>query len=258
MPNQSSSLPTLIIKIGFQIIGSSVIILVTIFLFFQGLSTNIKPELPLSKQTGLFSFLSTFLLIVLIIITFTVIIAKYYRSKYQNLYHSNTNDLFPTDEVEFLKVVRNKITIGLENIRNTTIFEFQDINLLTDPPTPKTMLDFFPSEIKQELQTKIRSNTIFTLIEIAYQDPTETNPTKLSKSLNVPPSTLSREIKKLISLNYLETHFSDVVMLDTRLKNFKITEKGFIFLMNLKNALNVTIAHLKERNNQQSINMTIE
>ena len=113
MPNQSSSIPTLNIKIGVQIIGFSVLILVSIFLFFQGLSTNIKPELPLSKQTGLLSFLSTFLVIILIIITLTVIIAKHYRSKYQNLSHSNTNDLFPSNEFEFLKVVRNKIAIGL-------------------------------------------------------------------------------------------------------------------------------------------------
>jgi DNA-binding MarR family transcriptional regulator len=249
MPNQSLSLPTLNIKKGFQIISSSVLILVTGILFFQGLSSNIKPELPLTKQKGLLGFLSTFFVILLIIITFSVIIARHYRSKHKNLYYSNTNTLFQLNEVEFLKVVRNKIVIGLENIQSNTVLEFQDINLLTNPSTPKTTLDFFPSEIKQELQTKIRNNTIFTLIEIAYQDPTETNPTKLSKSLNIPPSTLSREIKKLLSLNYLETYFSDVVMFDTRLKNFKITEKGFFFLMNLKNALNIAIAHLKERNN---------
>ena len=257
MPYQSLSLPPLNIKKGFQIISISVLILVTGILFFQGLSSNIKPELPLTKQKGLLDFLSTFLVILLIIITCTVIIARYYRLKYKNLHQSNTNTLFQSNEVEFLKVVRNKIVIGLENIQNNTVLDFQDINLLTNPSIPKTMLDFFPSEIKQELQRKIRNYTIFTLIEIAYQDPTETNPTKLSKSLNIPPSTLSREIKKLISLNYLETYLSDVVMLDTRLKNFKITEKGFIFLLNLKNALNITIANLKERNNQQSINMPI-
>ncbi len=256
MPNQSS-LPTLNMKKGFQIISISVLILVTLILFFQGLTSNIKPELPLKEQKGLFSFLTTFLVILLFIITFTVIIARYYRSKYKNQNNSNINTLFPSSEVEFLKIIRNKITIGLENIQNTTTLKFQDIHLLTNFSTPSTMLDFFPSEIKQELQTKIRNNTIFTLIEIAYQDPTETNPTKLSKSLNIPPSTLSRQIKKLVTLNYLETYLSDVVMLDTRLKNFKVTEKGFVFLMNLKNALNITIAHLKERNNQQSINMSI-
>jgi DNA-binding MarR family transcriptional regulator len=183
--------------------------------------------------------------------------ARSYRSKYKNQYYSNTNTLFPSTEVEFLKLIRNKIAIGLENIHNTTTSTFQNINPLTNSSTPSTMFDFFPSEIKQELQTKIRNNTIFTLIEIAYQDPTETNPTKISKSLNIPPSTLSREIKKLVTLNYLETYLSDVVMLDTRLKNFKITEKGLIFLLNLKNALTITIAHLKERNNQRSIDMTI-
>ncbi|MFX0051512.1 MAG: hypothetical protein ACFFAJ_17075 [Candidatus Hodarchaeota archaeon] len=221
-----------------------------VILFFQGLTSNIKPELPLNEQKGLFSFLSTFLIILLFIITFTLIIARYYRSKYKNQYYSATNTLFQSNEVEFLKYVRNKIVIGLENIQNNTVLEFQDTNLLTSPSTPNSTLDFFPSEIRHELQTKIKNNTIFTLIEIAYQDPTETNPTKLSKSLNIPPSTLSREIKKLVSLNYLETYFSEVVMFDTRLKNFKITGKGFIFLMNLKNALNSAIAHLKERNNQ--------
>ncbi|MFW9906628.1 MAG: hypothetical protein ACFFFH_20135, partial [Candidatus Thorarchaeota archaeon] len=218
-------------------------------------TSNIKPELPLKEQKGLFYFLTTFLVISLFIFTFSLIIARYYRSKYKNQYYSNINTLFPSTEVEFLKFIRNKITIGLENIRNTTALPFQDIHLLTNSTTPSTMLDFFPSEIKQELQTKIRNNTIFTLIEIAYQDPTETNPTKLSKSLNIPPSTLSREIKKLITLNYLETYLTDVVMLDTRLKNFRVTEKGYIFLMNLKNALNTTIAHLNKRNNQQPITM---
>ncbi|MFW9991587.1 MAG: hypothetical protein ACFFD4_05975 [Candidatus Odinarchaeota archaeon] len=186
----------------------------------------------------------------MVINRFTVIIARFYLSKYKNQYNSNTTAPFLSNEVEFLKVIRNKIAIGLENIQNTTTLKFQDINLLTNSSTPRAMVDFFPSEIKQELQTKIRNTTIFTLIEIAYQDPTETNPTKLSKTLNIPLSTLSREIKKLITLNYLETYLSDVVMLDTRLKNFKVTEKGFIFLLNLKDALNVTIARLKERNNQ--------
>ncbi len=257
MPNQSLSLPTFNIKKWFQIISISVLILVAVILFFQGLISSIKPELPLKEQKGLFGFLTTFLVILLFIITFTVIMARFYRSKYKNQYNSNTNTLFPSTEVEFLKLIRNKIAIGLENIQNTTTLTFQKINLLTNSSNPSTMLDFFPSEIKQELHTKIRNNTIFTLIEIAYQDPTETNPTKISKSLNIPPSTLSREIKKLITLNYLETYLSDVVMLDTRLKNFKVTEKGLIFLMNLKNALNITIAHLNERNNQQSINMSI-
>jgi hypothetical protein len=174
---------------------------VIVILFFQGLASNIKPELPLAERKKLFGLLTTFLVIVLFIITFTVIIARFYLSNYKNQYTSTTS-LFPSNEVEFLKVVRNKIAIGLENIQNTTTFKFQDINLLTNSSIPGTMLDFFPSEIKQELQTKIRNNTIFTLIEIAYQDPTETNPIKLSKSLNIPLSNLSRERKKLITLNY--------------------------------------------------------
>jgi DNA-binding MarR family transcriptional regulator len=176
-----------------------------------------------------------------------VFIARFYRSKYVDQNPFETNALFQSNQIEFIKNVRNKVIIGLENVNQDLNLEFQKIPLLNSDSTPKSTLDFFPSEIKQELQSKIKSKTIFTLIEIAYQDPTETNPAKISKSLNVPPSTLSREIKKLISLNYLQPYISDVVMLDTRLKNFQITEKGFIFLQNLKNALNSTIAQFKER-----------
>ena len=109
------------------------------------------------------------------------------------------------------------------------------------------MLDYFPSDIRSEINVKIKGKTIFTLIEIAYQDPMETNPTSISKSLNIPPSSLSREIKRLIKLNYLETHVSEIVLNDGRYRNFRITPKGFYFLSHLNDALKMTIDRLKSR-----------
>ena len=92
------------------------------------------------------------------------------------------------------------------------------------------MVEYFPSEIQYELRSEIKGRTVLTLIEIAYQDPSDTNPAKLAKSLNIPLSTLSKEIKKLKRLHYVDTHISNQVVKDARYRNFKITLKGFKFL----------------------------
>ncbi|MHA1947938.1 MAG: hypothetical protein ACW97W_17720, partial [Candidatus Hodarchaeales archaeon] len=81
--------------------------------------------------------------------------------------------------------------------------------------------------------------------EIAYQNPSDTNPAKIAKSLNIPPSTLSKEIKKLKELDYLQTHISTQVVQDARYRNFQITSKGFHFLSLLNTALKVTLNRVK-------------
>lgn len=225
-------------------------ILTVIFIFFKGLEDNIKSEKPIQGQISLFEFFIVIFVILTVIVLITIIMANYYKSKYEV---KTLETIFTTEKLELLQNIRNKVLIGLENINNLHNADFQETKLLYGTTNPNSTLEFFPSEIKNEIQNEIKNKSIFTLIEIAYQDPTETNPTKLSKSLKIPPSTLSREIKKLISLNYLESYISDSVMQDTRFKNFKITEKGFILLMNLKNALNITINQIKVRNGEKSL-----
>ncbi|MFX0087028.1 MAG: hypothetical protein ACFFAU_15325 [Candidatus Hodarchaeota archaeon] len=247
MPAQYVFLPSLNRGKVIQIISFCLFIIISIFLFLQGLIKSIKFENPITKQPGLIGYLSTTFVIISILLSFSVLIARYYKLKYGDQNALNKTVLFHSNNIILIKKIRNKVIIGIENVKRDLNLEIQKYYIVKNDSTPKSALDFFPSEIKLELQTKIKSKTIFTLIEIAYQDPTETNPTKISKSLNVPPATLSREIKKLISINYLETHISDAVLQDTRLKNFKITKKGFIFLLNLKNALDCTITHFKER-----------
>ena len=124
--------------------------------------------------------------------------------------------------------------IGLQNSRKYSIPELQEELVIIRNSSPETIIDYFSTEIRGELQTEIKGKTTFILIEIAYQDPSKTNPTRLSKNLNIPLSSLSREIKKLVSLNYLETYIPDIVLEDTRLRNFKITTKGFTFLSKFK------------------------
>ncbi len=158
-------------------------------------------------------------------------------------------DFFESKKIEFLKSIREKVVIGLDNIGHGFIEESHDLPSLETPTMVNSMAEYFPSDIRNDLRVEIKGRTVLTLIEIAYQDPSETNPIKLAKSLNIPPSTLSKEIKKLVDLQYVESYVSTQVIQDGRYRNFKITTKGFSFLSILNNALRVTINRLKEKQN---------
>ena len=236
-------------KIILQLVIINILVLVVgysiVDAIIQPLTLNSKNDISIGPMIEALTILFVLLLVVVIIILNTYQITKFYRSKYSKAY---TEEIFHSTEVEYLQTVRNKIIVGLENIR--TQLPSNEIFLKSSPPqlsSSSTMLDHFPVEIRNEIETKIKGKTIFTLIEIAYQDPAETNPARISRSLNIPPSSLSREIKKLMSLNYLETHVSETVLQDARLRNFKITPKGYNFLSHLNDALKMTIDRLKGR-----------
>ncbi|MFX0170675.1 MAG: hypothetical protein ACFE9L_02015 [Candidatus Hodarchaeota archaeon] len=159
-------------------------------------------------------------------------------------------DFFESKKIDFLKSIREKVVIGLDNIKFEFIEESQDLPYLEAPTSVTSMVEYFPIDIRNELRIEIKGRTVLTLIEIAYQDPSETNPVKLAKSLNIPVSTLSKEIKKLVELEYVESVISSQVIQDGRFRNFKITSKGFSFLSILNNALRMTINRLKEKQNE--------
>ncbi|MFX0183644.1 MAG: hypothetical protein ACFE95_11230 [Candidatus Hodarchaeota archaeon] len=159
-------------------------------------------------------------------------------------------DFFESKKVELLRSIREKVVVGLDNIKFEFIEESQNIPYLEAPSTVSSMVEYFPTDFRNELRIEIKGRTVLTLIEIAYQDPSETNPVKLAKSLNIPVSTLSKEIKKLIELQYVESFISSQVIQDGRFRNFKITSKGFSFLSILNNALRITINRLKEKQNE--------
>jgi DNA-binding MarR family transcriptional regulator len=210
----------------------------------------IQPLTVPSKSDESLKSLAEFITVIFVLGLLTVIISlnaffisRFYRIKYSSNYSS---EIFRSTEVTFLQTIRNKVVVGLDNIK-TNFPETSSIKALPIISNTSTMLDYFPSDIRSEINVKIKGKTIFTLIEIAYQDPNETNPSSISRSLNIPPSSISREIKRLISLNYLETHVSDIVLNDARYRNFRITPKGFYFLSHLNNALKMTIDRLKAR-----------
>lgn len=159
--------------------------------------------------------------------------------------------------VESIKAIRHKVIIGLDNIKDEFLLESGEIPRLEKIPNQITMEDCFPSDFQDDLRTEMKGRTVLTLIEIAYQDPSETNPAKLAKSLNIPPSTLSKEIKKLLGLQYIETHISNQVLGDGRFRNFAITPKGFTFLSILNDALKITIKRARESPKAESANWSI-
>ena len=116
MPTQLILLPSLNRIKSLQIIGISLLILVTVFLFFQGLFMNIKFENPITKQPGLIGYFRTIIMISSIILAFSVFIARFYRSKYVDQIPLDNNALFQSNQIEIIKNVRGKVIIGLENV----------------------------------------------------------------------------------------------------------------------------------------------
>ena len=234
-------------RLFFQVLSGTIFILTIGYLIIEFI---IQPFTVSSKSETSLAPLAEFLTVIFILGLLSVIIAlnaflisRFYRIKYFNNYSS---EIFHSNEVDFLQTVRNKVVVGLDNVKADLPIDYPE-KALPKISNSSTMLDYFPSGMRNEINAKIKGKTIFTLIEIAYQDPNETNPSSISRSLNIPPSSISREIKRLISLNYLETHVSDIVLHDARFRNFKITPKGFYFLSQLNYALKMTIDRLKSR-----------
>ncbi|MFX0185368.1 MAG: hypothetical protein ACFE95_19980 [Candidatus Hodarchaeota archaeon] len=154
-------------------------------------------------------------------------------------------DIFQSNKIDYLKSIRHKLIIGLDNLQNGFNEKLIGTPQVKEIYTPSSMVEYFPSDIQHELRSEIKGRTVLTLIEIAYQDPNDTNPVKLAKNLNIPLPTLSKEIKKLRELQYIEIYVSSQVIHDARYRNFEITPKGFKFLSILNIALKVTIDRIK-------------
>ncbi|MFX0113283.1 MAG: hypothetical protein ACFFB3_01920 [Candidatus Hodarchaeota archaeon] len=227
----------------FQIVGSGLSIYLLVYFSIEAFTMNTKPDKPIIEQPAFREFIGVLLAVVIIIATSISLIRSYYRSKYDI---NDTNAIFQPNKLEFLQLVRNKVIIGLENISHDLIVETGELPYLEETK-PISMIEYLLPEFRWDLQAKIKGKTILTLIEIAYQHPSHTTPIELSKSLNIPRSTISREIKKLVSLGYLKSFISDVVLLDARFKNFKITLKGHRFLSNLNETLRIAIEQLKRK-----------
>lgn len=106
-------------------------------------------------------------------------------------------------------------------------------------------IEYHPSTIRKKLLSGIKGRTILTLIEIAHHYPNDINPTKLSKLLNIPPATLSLELKKLTNFQFISPIKSVGILCDARYRYYTIAPKGTKFLHILKRILRVTTDRLK-------------
>ncbi|MFX1507123.1 MAG: right-handed parallel beta-helix repeat-containing protein [Promethearchaeota archaeon] len=159
-------------------------------------------------------------------------------------------EFFQSDQIDFFKSLYGKVLIGLENITAGVIPESKGFPLL-EPVEPATLVEYFPFDIKEDLISGLKGRTVLTLIEIAYQYPEESNPMKLAKTLDIPPTTVSYEINRLRELEYLEPFVSTQVLKDGRFRNYTITPKGTSFLRTLKGALELSIRRLREKDSFQ-------
>jgi DNA-binding MarR family transcriptional regulator len=113
-----------------------------------------------------------------------------------------------------------------------------------------SLIAYFPSDIQETLKS-IKGRTALVLIEMAYQDLLETNSTKLSQSLNIPHSSISDEIKKLVKLDFIVSDVKPSLIWDARYKYYKITSKGLVFLSSLKGALELSINRLRSKTTEK-------
>ncbi len=155
-------------------------------------------------------------------------------------------EIFQSDQIDFLKSLYGKVIIGLENIAIGIIPEPKGFSPL-EPVKPTTLVEYFPFDIKKDLISGLKGRTVLTLIEIAYQYPKETNPMRLAKTLDLPPSTISYEIKRLVKLQYLVPFVSPQALRDGRFRSYSITHKGSLFLRTLKGALSLSIKQMTEK-----------
>ena len=83
---------------------------------------------------------------------------------------------------------------------------------------------------------------------MAFQDPENTNLVYISKLLDIPVSTLFKDIKKLQELNFIKPYLTEATLVDARNKFYSITYEGLVFLNFLKDTLSLTLNKMKDFN----------
>jgi len=173
----------------------------------------------------------------------------YFWLRFRSEKPKNFYEWIQSAQLDFLKTIHQKVVTALDNISLATI-KTGIIPEAIETPTidiaeETTLIQYFPSDFRDDLKNEMKGRTVLTLIEIACQYPNETNPTNLSRILNIPPSTLSEDIKRLIKFEYIDHHAE--ISRDARYRIYSITPKGYRFLYTMKSALEISIIRLKEK-----------
>ncbi|MFW9856838.1 MAG: NosD domain-containing protein [Candidatus Thorarchaeota archaeon] len=156
------------------------------------------------------------------------------------------NEILQSAPINVLKNLYHKVVIGVDNIASGIIPELQSFPVLEPPTESVSLIEYFPSEIRHDLLSKLKGRSVLTLIEIAYHYPDNVHTLELSKILDISPTTLSYEIKRLHSLNYLKFEPFAQGVHDARFRFYSLTPKGAHLLYLLKGVLNTAIMRMRE------------
>jgi parallel beta-helix repeat protein len=199
----------------------------------------------IDETDGILNQLITQITSIFLVVCCTIAVGYYVVNKKYGT--PSFTEYFQSDKIEFLRPIYHKVIIGLENITTAIMSDTVVTPLLEEPITPTSLAKWFPTDYRSELKSELKGRTVLTLIEVAFLYAEDVNMTLLAQNLDIPPSTLSGELRKLVSLNYLDFHVSPQVLHDGRFRHYIITPKGISFLKILKSALELSIKRIKEK-----------
>jgi DNA-binding MarR family transcriptional regulator len=216
-----------------------------IYEFLENLHPGTKPAL-LGIPDNIFDLNSIFVQLITIISLFGVsLVLSYFLYQRYRKRNSYFSDFIQESPLIFLKSIYHKVIIGIDNVKTDLITTPIDVPPL-EITDSSSIIDFFPVHFHQDMISELKGRSVLVLIEIAYQYPSDTNPTNIANVLNISPTTLSGELKRLEKLDYIKTHVSRKVLSDSRYKNFVPTEKGIQFLQFLKIGIKIAINRLED------------
>ncbi|MFQ5977720.1 MAG: winged helix-turn-helix domain-containing protein [Candidatus Heimdallarchaeota archaeon] len=199
-----------------------------------------------------------------LILLLLVVCLGYFLFKRKSKNQLNVLDFLQLAQTDFFEAAHAKLIVGLQNVGTELIAEpirnsSPDSLAIAEPifalkTTRSKSLEVvdqagfanhFPPSIRDDLKSGMKGRTVLTLIEIACQYPEEINPTQLSQTLDIPPTSISDEIKRLIDLKYIEPYLSAKTLQDGRYRYYSITTRGSEFLNFLKGILELAINQMK-------------
>jgi ABC-type branched-subunit amino acid transport system substrate-binding protein/DNA-binding HxlR family transcriptional regulator len=213
--------------------------------FLGRIHPRTKPTLS-GVNDNIFDLNNIFVQLITIISLFSVILVlSYFLYQRYRKKDVNFSDFIQESPITFLKSIYHKVIIGIDNVKTDLITTPVNITTL-ETTDSSSIIDFFPVHYHQDMISGLKGRSVLVLIEIAYQYPSDTNPTNIANALNISPTTLSGELKRLEKLDYIKTHVSRKVLSDSRYKNFVPTEKGIQFLQFLKIGIKIAINRMED------------
>lgn len=183
-------------------------------------------------------------LVIIVSLLLLVMFLGWFQFKKRIIKDMEISEFIYTFKEKQMRKIYHKLIIGIENVKTELLSTSENLSHLLSYDQA-VIANIYPPDIQTEMKSSFKGKSVLILIEIAYQPITKSNTSYLAKILKIPQQTTSDEVKKLYDLKYLKPCVSKETLLDTRKKNYSLTEKGLIFLHLLKESLTTTITKMK-------------